>query len=345
MKLLHSAAAAREKLGLAPAPELAAVDEVYPTLVSDYYLNLIDPAAGEADPIYRQCLPAAVELDDADSSFDPLAENRQMPAPRLIHRFTDRVVLLATGRCATRCRFCFRKRTWAKNGEPLADITDAELESAAAYLRKHPEIREVLISGGDPLMLPLARLARIFAVLQAIPSLEVFRLASRLPAVWPQGITPELVELLAPVRGLWFATHFNHPRELTPEAAAALDRLVQAGIPVVNQTVLLAGVNDDPDVLESLCRKLIAVKVKPHYLFHVDPVRGVRHFATGIERGFDMLRHFRPRLSSLAVPTFAIDLPEGGGKIALQPEYRDAAGRFPDLDGSRRISYPEKREP
>ncbi len=339
MEWYRSAAEAHRRLGLVSDPVAAAVEERYPVWVNDYYLGLIDPAQGPEDPIYRQCLPSVAELEDPEAEYDPLAEEEQMPVPRLIHRFDDRVVLLATGRCAVRCRFCFRKRTWAADGTELPDLKEETLAAAANYLREHPEIREVLISGGDPLMLPEERLFHILEVLEAIPSLEVLRIGTRGPVVWPQRMTAELAARLGKVNGLWLATHFNHPRELTPEAETALGLLVRSGVPVVNQTVLLKGVNDSAEVLETLFRHLVALRVKPHYLFHVDPVRGVRHFATGIECGLEILRQFRPRLSSLAVPTFAIDLPEGGGKVALQPDYR-RGNCFPDIHERKWIAYP-----
>lgn len=337
MKFYRSGRDAMARLGLAAPEEMAEVEARFPVYVNEYYLGLIDPADWKNDPISRQALPDVAELADRSSSFDPLAEEEQMPVPRLIHRFEDRVVLLATGRCAMRCRFCFRKREWA-DGAELADISESELAAAAHYLAGHPEIHEVLISGGDPLMLPFPRLKQLVETIAALPSIEVIRIGSRMPVVWPERVTAEIAAFFSEVPGLWFATHFNHPREVTSEAAAACGRLIRAGVPVVNQSVLLRGVNDDPVVLEELFRRLIAIRVKPHYLFHVDPVRAVRHFATGVERGLEILRYFRPRLSSLAVPIFAIDLPEGGGKVALQPQY-GCNGEYYDIHETRRIRY------
>lgn len=338
MKFYKSAPEAFAALGLVCPPELAGVEARFPLYINDYYLRLIDPADWRNDPIARQALPDPAELADESSSFDPLAEEEQMAAPRLIHRFDDRVVLLATGRCAMRCRFCFRKRTWT-TGTELGDLSDSELESAVAYLRRTPAVHEVLISGGDPLMLPFERLKTIVDAISGVESIEIIRIGTRIPAVWPQRIDAALCDYLRGVPGLWVATHFNHPRELTPESEAALGRLVGAGIPVVNQTVLLKGVNDDAPVLERLFRRLVALRVKPHYLFHVDPVRGVRHFATGIEKGLAILREFRPRLSSLAVPTFAIDLPEGGGKVALQPDYSAGEHCYWDIRERKPVKY------
>ncbi len=340
MKFYSTAAEACAALGIAVPQGAAKVGAQFPVYLNDYYLRLIDPALGAADPIARQALPDLAELADQESSFDPLAEEYQMASPRLIRRYVDRAVLVTTGRCAMHCRFCFRKRSWT-TGRELGDLSDAELDAAADYLRRMPEVREVLISGGDPLMLPEAKFRRIVEVLSGIGSIDVLRVATRLPVVWPQRVDEALCRFLAATPGLWVATHFNHPRELTDEARAACARMVSAGIPVVNQTVLLRGVNDDATTLETLFRALVSIRVKPHYLFHVDPVRGVRHFSTGIEAGLAILRAFRPRLSSLAVPAFAIDLPEGGGKVALQPAY-GCDGEYLDLDETRFISYEDR---
>ncbi len=339
MKIYNHSTAALAALSLPARPELALDDAQYPVRISDYYLNLIDRNLGSGDPIYKQCIPDPAELADSSSSFDPLSEVEQMPVPRLIHRFTDRAVLLVTSNCLTHCRFCFRKRGWMA-GVHEPDISDSELAEVVNHLRSTPEITEILISGGDPLTLGLKRIAEIIAALQSAGTLQTLRVATRLPVVAPDVITPELADYLGSVPGLWIATHFNHPREITAASSAALTRLVRSGVPVVNQTVLLKGVNDQAEILEELFRSLIALRVKPHYLFHVDPVRGVRHFATGIQCGLDILRAFRPRLSSLAVPTFAIDLPEGGGKVSLQPDYR-VDGKFSDIRDTRLIDYPE----
>lgn len=337
MKFYRSCREAMSAVGIDYPPEIAEVENFYPFYLNDYYLSLIDPTDWRHDPIALQAFPDLQELADENSSFDPLAEEEQMPVPRLIHRFRDRVVLLVTGNCAMRCRFCFRKREWA-NGNELPEISDTELESATAYLSAHPEIREVLISGGDPLMLPIDRLLALVSRLKTVSSIDILRIGSRIPVVWPQRISDELAAALGEVPGLWFATHFNHPRELTAESLEACRKLLRAGVPVINQTVLLKGVNDRAEILEELFRQLVANRIKPHYLFHVDPVRGVRHFATGIECGLEILRIFRSRLSSLAVPAFAIDLPGGGGKVALQPEYRKD-GLFPDIHGEKWIAY------
>ena len=339
VKFIKSTEQAARILKVRPPDNFRNIEKRYPVLVNDYYLGLIDSSREdmENDPIWRQCLPVNAELQDESSDFDPLAEEAQMAVPRLIHRYRDRAVLLATGRCAVRCRFCFRKRTWA-DGNELADISNVELAEACAYLRAAPEVSEVLVSGGDPLMLPCGNLRFILDELSSIESISVLRLGTRVPVTLPALVTAETIEMLAGYPGLWLMTHFNHPRELTAESIALCRKLVKAGIPVLNQTVLLKGVNDDAGILERLFRQLIAIKVKPHYLFHVDPVRGVRHFATGINKGLEILAEFRSTLSSLAVPTFAIDLPEGGGKVALQPEYC-CDGKYPSVIDEHLIDY------
>ncbi|MBE6370414.1 MAG: KamA family radical SAM protein [Lentisphaerae bacterium] len=337
MKFFTSCAEVMEFANILMPAEMVEVEKLYPVYLNSYYLDLIDWNNWQQDPIALQCLPRSAELADKSSSFDPLAEEEQMPVAKLIHRFRDRVVILVTGKCAMRCRFCFRKREWAA-GNDLSDLSDKELDDIISYLAAHREVREILLSGGDAMMLPIARLENILRRLKSVESIEIIRIASRIPVVWPQRITDDIANMLGGFPGVWFATHFNHPRELTCEALAACGKLIRAGVPVINQTVLLKGVNDNADVLETLFRKLVANRIKPHYLFHVDPVRGVRHFATGIECGLNILREFRSRLSSLAVPTFAIDLPEGGGKVALQPEYK-LNGLYPDIHGKKWIRY------
>ena len=340
-KIFYSSADALRAAGLPARPELEDVEKLYPVKINSYCLKQINPALGSNDPFYRQFLPDPEELADPDSSFDPLSEAEQMPVAKLIHRFPDRVVLLATFQCAVRCRFCFRKRTWCC-GSSDTDLSDRELNMAVDYLRRTPTVREVLISGGDPLLLPFERLQKIVSAIAALENIEIIRVATRLPVTDPAAVDDKTIDFLAKTHGVWMATHFNHPAELTPESTALLRKIVASGIPVINQSVLLKGVNDHAGILEELFRKLVSLRVKPHYLFHVDPVRGVRHFAPGIECGLDIMRHFRRNLSSLAVPTFAIDLPEGGGKVALQPDYRDEYGRFPDIHNCRYIAYPDK---
>lgn len=294
--------------------------ELYPFLASGYYLGLIG-RKGKNDPVYKQCFPNALELQAKRELYeDPLAEERQMPVPNLIHRYKDRVVLLVTNRCAVHCRFCFRKRKW-KEGRTAGDIDDSNLREACKYILKNPEIREVLISGGDPLMLSTRRLKTILESVSGIKNVDAVRIGTRMPAVLPMRIDRPLSNMLSGIKSLWIMTHFNHPAELTEDSERACLTLVKAGIPLLNQTVLLKGVNDSPEILERLFRGLVKIKVKPHYLFHADPVEGSSHFRTGVKKGLEIMKKLRPALSSLGTPTFAIDLPEGGGKVPLQADY------------------------
>jgi len=319
----------------------AAVEKVaaaYPFRATDYYLSLIKNTENPlADPVGLQCIPSGAELEDESSSEDPLAEKHLSPIPRVIHKYYDRIVLLATNRCAMHCRFCFRKRLW-KEGAASSDISEREIDEVCLWLRKNPQIREVLISGGDPLMLSDSAIASLLEKLFS-SGIDIVRIGTRIPVVMPERITEKLVKILSAFPSLWIMTHFNHPAEITEKSMTACRRLVNSGIPLLNQTVLLKGVNDDSETLETLFRSLVKNKIKPHYLFHIDPVRGVRHFATGIEKGLEIIKSFRKKLSSIAVPTFAIDLPEGGGKVALQPDlFRD--GGYESID-DRIIKYPE----
>jgi lysine 2,3-aminomutase len=332
-------------LGLLPAARegLRRTAARYPLLATPYYLSLARTPSPE-DPIVRQILPDPRELaEDPGGSPDPLAEGRDSPVPGLIHRYPDRALLVTTHRCAVLCRHCLRKRAWAATDDAGPWPTD--FGAALDYLRGHEGIREVLISGGDPLLLPEERLLALLAALRAIPHIEVLRLGSRLPVVLPQRLTPEFCQRLGGRPPLWLATQFNHPHELTAETEAAAEALLRAGIPVVNQTVLLAGVNDDAATLGRLFTGLLRQRIKPYYLFHGDPVAGTLHFRTGIERGLALLAELERDISGLAVPAFAFDLPDGGGKVRLEPARRcgatgDGAPLYRDRFGAPR-AYPE----
>jgi len=317
---VRGAAELQAHLGLdgAGARRLVAVADRFPLLITPYYLSL---ARGDwpADPILRQCVPDPAEIEAGPAAEpDPFCEDADQPAPGLVRRYPDRVLFIATNRCAVHCRHCLRKRLWRL---PPFVVDAQQVERAADYIGRHPEIREVIISGGDPLLLEDAELEHLLGSFRRLPNVELLRLASRLPVVLPQRIDAALCRVLSGAGPTWFVTHFNHPYELTDASAAACGKLVEAGIPVLNQTVLLRGVNDDADVLEELFRGLLRQRVKPYYLFHGDPVAGAVHFRTGIERGLAIMRELRGRLSGLAMPTFAIDLPGGGGKVPLQPDY------------------------
>jgi lysine 2,3-aminomutase len=290
----------------------------FPLAITPYYASLIRQA-DPSDPIFQMCVPQALEL--ADPPFlcdDPLEEDQDMPVPGLVHRYADRALLLATTTCSSYCRHCTRKRV---AGMQETAISPVRLRQAAAYLAEHPEITDVIVSGGDALTLPTETLERVLAALRSVPSVQIIRIGTRTPVVLPQRITDELVAMLRKYHPLWINTHFNHPRELTPEAAEACARLADAGIPLGNQCVLLRGVNDRPQVQEELCRGLVRMRVRPYYLFQCDLVRGVEHFRTPLARGLEIMEYLRGRVSGLAIPNFVVDAPHGGGKIPVLPNY------------------------
>jgi len=306
----------------------SAAAKCYPVFATPYYLSrALSPDAN--DPIIRQCLPEAAEVDEAvqgGGDPDALDELRCSPVPRLVHRYPDRALLVTGNICAVHCRHCMRKRDW---GVPMAPPTDSELDAICGYLSKHPEVREVLVSGGDPLMLPEEALETIIARLSAIPSIEMLRFGSRVPVVLPQKVSPRLASLLTSGKTAWVATHFNHPAELSPEVNEAIRTFLKYWIPVVNQSVLLKGVNDSAEVLGRLFTGLLKMRIKPYYLFHGDPIRGAMHFRTGVQAGLEIMDQLRGRISGMAIPAFAFDLPHGAGKIRLQPEHQlgsDAGG-------------------
>jgi lysine 2,3-aminomutase len=255
--------------------------EGLPIAITPYYLSLCDPH-DPACPVRRQCVPDAREALVVEGDLvDPLGEVEHEVAPHLVQRYPDRALLLATDRCAVYCRFCTRSRIVGDGG---GAVSLEELAPAFAYLRAHPEVRDVIVSGGDPLNMATDRLVRLLEALRAIESVETIRLATRVPVTMPQRITPELVGALRPLHPLWVMTHFNHPKELTQESFAACVLLADAGFPVLNQTVLLAGINDDAVTLEALFRGLVRARVRPYYLLQADPVRGTSHLRTPIGR-------------------------------------------------------------
>lgn len=336
--LSHGEAALAAVLArLGPAVDLAALRR-YPPRATPYYLSLARSLRLD-DPILRQCLPTPEEL--AGGEPDGLAEGRVSPQPRLVHRYPDRALLVLTSACPLRCRHCMRKRLWQ---EADSCISEAEVDQALDYFARTPGLREVILSGGDPLVLDEEFLERLLARILAVPNIEMVRIGSRLPVVLPQRLTPEFCRRLGRKPPVWLLTHFNHPWELTDAAAAGIDNLLRAGIPVLNQTVLLKGVNDEAETLRQLFTGLLKIRVKPYYLFHGDPIEGTVHFRTGVDAGLRLLDQLRGRVSGLALPHYAIDLPDAGGKIRLEPDC--ACGRLPDgtpayrsWDG-REIPYP-----
>jgi lysine 2,3-aminomutase len=289
-----------------------------PLRITPYYLSLVDPLDPSC-PIRRQCVPDAREADGVPGDLlDPLGEVAHEVAPHLVQRYPDRALLLATDRCAVYCRFCTRSRI-VGGGEGA--ISQEALAPALGWLGDHPEVRDVIVSGGDPLAMATPRITRLVASVRAIQSVETIRLATRVPVTLPMRVTRELLRAMRPYHPLWVMTHFNHPKELTRESIAACVRLADAGFPVMNQTVLLAGVNDDADVLSELFRGLVRARVRPYYLLQADPVRGSAHLRTPLERGIELMGRLQGRLSGIALPKLICDAPGGLGKVPLGPEY------------------------
>jgi len=293
--------------------EVQKVKRIYPMKVSDYYLDLIKE---KNDPIWKQCIPDIAELHDSVNEEDPLLEEEHTPVPGLVHRYPDRVLLLASNKCAMYCRFCTRKR---KVGKEVI-ITKEMIVNAIDYISKHPEIRDVIVSGGDPLMLKDDELEFILKALREIPHVEIIRIGTRVPCTMPERITPELCEMLKKYHPIYVNVHFEHPMEITVESERACRLMADAGIPLGNQSVLLKGVNDDPEVLRELFRKLIQMRVKPYYLYQADAVKGTDHFRTDVQDGINIISRLTGFTSGLCVPQYVIDAPRGG-KIPVLPEY------------------------
>jgi len=295
--------------------EIATVSSRYPLRIPPYYLELIKQTG---EPLYRQAVPDIQELNDLQGMVDPLAEESLSPVPNLVHRYPDRALFLVSSQCAMYCRFCTRKR---KVGQKSMQVNQKTIAAGLQYLKKTPQIREVLISGGDPLLLSDHNLEKILQQLYAIKSIKVIRIGTRVPCTLPMRITPELVNMLKKYHPLYINTHFNHPAEITPEAEQACILLADAGIPLGCQTVLLKGVNDSAVVMQELLYRLLEVRVRPYYLMQGDLTKGTAHFRTTIETGLALMRDLIGKVSGMAIPTYILDAPEGKGKIPLTPDY------------------------
>jgi len=298
--------------------EIVEVSKVYPLLINPYYLSLVNPN-DKFDPIKMQCIPSKEELIDKASPEDPLAEESDEVVPNLVHRYPDRALYITTNFCATYCRFCTRKRILGK-----AIVSGvSSLQKIVDYLKQNKQVHDIVISGGDPLTLSNKDLEKILSELSAIDSIDTLRLGSRVPVTLPMRLfDEELLELLEKYSDLlWLNTHFNHPNEITEVSYLAIKNVLKLGIPVNNQTVLLKGVNDDVEVMRKLMLSLIKIKVRPYYLFHCDPTKGIRHFRTTVWKGLEIMEGLRGHISGLAVPTYVIDAPGGGGKIPIMPNY------------------------
>lgn len=289
-----------------------------PIGVTPYYMSLLDPVDA-SQPLRRTVIPSSNEFKrfpgEAD---DPLGEDGHSPVPGLVHRYPDRVLLLALDFCSTYCRYCTRSRV-VGHGEIAP--SDARLEKIFAYLEQATEVRDVLISGGDPLALSEDKLDYLLGRLRAIKHIEFIRIGTKMPAVLPQRITKELTTVLRRHHPIWMSLHYLHPDECTPESRLATERLADAGIPLGSQTVLLKGVNDDVDTMKSLMHKLLTMRVRPYYLYQCDPISGSAHFRTSVKKGLEIIEGLRGHTTGYGVPTYVIDAPGGGGKIPLQPDY------------------------
>jgi lysine 2,3-aminomutase len=301
--------------------DLERIAAIYPMRISPHYLRLIEQPG---DPIWRQAVPDLLELDDPQGLVDPLDEENLSPVPNLVHKYPDRALLLISNECPVYCRFCTRKR---KVGLASMHITEETIAAGLEYLRRTPAISDVLLSGGDPFMLSDEHLCDILTRLRRIPSIRTIRIGTRVPCTLPSRVTPQLASMLAGFHPLYINTHFNHPRELTAEAGHACSLLADAGIPLGCQTVLLRGVNDSAHTLTELFRGLLAMRVKPYYLFQIDQTRGTSHFRTTIDSGLAIMSQLIGHISGMAIPTYALDAPGGGGKIPLTPHYINACGQ------------------
>lgn len=298
--------------------QIRLVTTKYPLSITPYYLSLINPE-DPVDPIRIQAVPSFKEIGLAGMGMDdPLDEGGHTVVPGLVHKYPDRVLMVLTDICPMLCRHCTRKREWRKGGWVH---TGDDVSRMLDYIRNNSVVRDVVISGGDPLTLSTQRLEAVLAGLKKIEHVQMVRIGTRFPVVLPQRIDDELCSMLSKYGPIWVNTHFNHPREVTPEAALACDRLLRAGVPVNNQAVLLHGVNNTAETQISLCHALLKIKVRPYYLFQCDEVRGTEHLRTPVETGIKIIEAMRGHTSGLAIPTFVVDLPHGGGKVPLQPEY------------------------
>lgn len=286
--------------------------------ITPYYLSLINPDDPH-DPVRMQSIPTANELNVApEDQLDPLSEDEDSPVPGLTHRYPDRVLFLITDMCSMYCRHCTRRRF---AGQKDASSPRERIDKAIEYIERTPEVRDVLLSGGDALMVPDSTLEYIFQRLRAIPHVEIIRIGSRTPVVMPQRITPELVNMIKKYHPVWLNTHFNHPNEITAESKAACERMADAGIPLGNQSVLLRGINDCSHIMMRLVHELVKMRVRPYYIYVCDLSRGISHFRTPVSKGIEIIENLRGHTSGFAVPTFVVDAPGGGGKIPVMPQY------------------------
>lgn len=323
-----------------------------PLAVTPYYASLLDPS-NPLQPIRRSVVPVSGEFHRSPGeAADPLGEDEDSPVAGLVHRYPDRVLFLVTDFCSTYCRYCTRSRIVGHGNGFSANL--ARWERALAYISETPAVRDVLLSGGDPLTLPDESLQWLLSRLRKIKHVEFVRIGTKAPVVLPQRITPSLTRVLKKYHPLWMSIHFTHPEEITPEVSQACERLADAGIPLGSQTVLLAGINDSVDTMKSLAHGLLKIRVKPYYLYQCDPILGSAHFRTPVQKGLEIIRGLRGHTTGYAVPTYVIDAPGGGGKIPLVPDYvegregedlllknyRGLTYRYPDRGGKAYAARP-----
>lgn len=322
--------------------ELEALVKQYPMRITPYLLNLMKE---KGDSISRQVIPSLEEGQMTSACMDdPLAEGHDSPVPNLVHRYPDRVLLYLTSQCPVYCRFCTRKRFV---GEP-GFIPKGVLEGWVGYLKEHTEVRDIIMSGGDPLLLTDEYLEKVLRELRSIPHIEIIRIGSRVPGTLPSRITDKLCQMLKKFHPFYMNLHFNHPDEITPEVKEACAKLADAGIPLGGHTVLLKGINDDPEIMKSLMKKLLAIRVKPYYLYQADLVTGTDHFRTSVETGLEIIKALRGHTSGMAVPHYVIDAPGGGGKVAILPEdvliHKDSRRVLVKNYENKVFSYPQPEE-
>jgi lysine 2,3-aminomutase len=294
--------------------EVEKVKRVYPMKVSPYYLSLIK---AKDDPIWKQCIPDIKELEDHFNFDDPLSEERDTKVPGLIHRYPDRVLLLISSMCPTYCRFCTRKRNVGK----IKQISIEQIMKGIDYIREHKEVRDIILSGGDPFLRTDSELEYILKELRTIPHLEIIRIGTRVPCTLPSRITKRLCNMLKKYHPIYVNIHFNHPSEITSESKRACELLADAGIPLGSQTVLLKGVNDSPEVMKELMQKLVQIRVRPYYVYLCDLIKGAEHLRTSVETALEIFKEIQGFTSGLCVPHLVIDSPGGGGKIPILPQY------------------------
>jgi lysine 2,3-aminomutase len=303
--------------------EALAADGLFRVDITPYFASLIDPDNIHC-PVRKQVIPTEREVVPYYAMMDDsLAEDKHSPVPGLVHRYPDRVLMLVTTQCASYCRYCTRSRIV---GNPTQTFSRQDFEAQIAYIEQTPQIRDVLLSGGDPLVLAPKLLDMILSRLRAIPHLEIIRIGSRVPVFLPQRVTAEFCEMLAQYHPLWLNIHVNHPKEITPELIAACDRLSRAGVPLGNQSVLLAGVNDSVHIQRQLVHELVKMRVRPYYLYQCDLVKGAGHFRTTVSKGIEIMEGLRGHTSGYSIPTYVVDAPGGGGKIPVQPQYLISQG-------------------